>query len=115
MVPPVVSYTLTNAELEEAAANDGTLENGVIGIAITNAIFKNTIAKSDIAISNLPAGMDYTVTYITEESITVTITGTATNNGVIDNVELGVSIKKEVIETVEADLQIEGISITFKD
>lgn len=118
VVPPVVpvSYILTNAELVEAAANDGTLENGVVGIVMdADAIFKDTIAKADIVISNLPEGMDYDVSYVADASIAVIITGTAKDNEAKDSVELEVTIKKEAIETVDADLQIKGITITFKD
>lgn len=109
---PKVSI-ISGAHLVESDTNAGTLADGEIRIKVEDGKFKNTVAKSDITIINLPTGMDYIVTYINATEISIEITGAATQHEAINSTELTITIAKEVIEDAIENEVITGISIAF--
>lgn len=82
--------------LKESSSNDGSLENNKI-TAVLNwgaGNFDNKISKSDVIISGLPDGMDFTVYRTDSKELTITLTGKAINHSDSDDVDMIIIVKR---------------------
>lgn len=104
------------ASLTEAAANDGSLVSGTVVITIANGTLASDIAKADVTASNLPAGLDYSVTRDSSTQLTVTISGNAASHADVDDVSnLTFTIAQAKVTGAAGNLTTENISIDFND
>jgi uncharacterized repeat protein (TIGR02543 family) len=102
--------------LTESAANDGSLDPNTIVITIVDGTLAEDIAKADVTASNLPPGLDYTITRTDTVHLAITITGQAVghaNNDDVYNVTFTISGAR--VEGAESDLTTANIGIDFSD
>lgn len=114
---PVASIASTiPASLTEAAANNGSLDPNTVVITIADGRLANPLVKEDITASNLPVGLDYTVTRDSDTRLTVTITGHAASHAAADSINnLTFTIARARVTGAEGDLTTENITINFTD
>ncbi|MEN6325362.1 MAG: hypothetical protein ABFD18_04005, partial [Syntrophomonas sp.] len=114
---PAASIASTNpTSLTEAAANDGSLTSGAVAITIANGTLANPLVKADVTATQLPAGMDYTVTRDSDTHLTVNITGNATSHAdANDVINLTFTIAQAKVTGATSDLTTGNISINFSD
>jgi uncharacterized repeat protein (TIGR02543 family) len=115
--PAAASIDSTNpASLTEAAANDGSLASGSVVITIANGTLAADIAKADVTASNLPAGLDYSVTRNSDTQLTVSVTGNATSHANANDVSnLTFTIAQAKVTGATSNLTTANISIDFND
>lgn len=103
--------------LSEATANDGSIAApGTIVVTIANGTLAADIAKDNVTATNLPAGLDYTVTRDSDTQLTIALTGNATSHAATDSVNnLTFTIAQAKVTGAAADLTTGNISINFVD
>ncbi|RNB87737.1 hypothetical protein EDM56_12925, partial [Brevibacillus fluminis] len=114
-VPTAATIAATPGTLTEAGANDGSLTSGVITVTATNGTFAADIAKSDVTVTGLPSGMDYTVTYVDATHITVTLTGQATDHENADDTNVSVTVAQAKVTGATANVSTGNVAIDFND
>jgi hypothetical protein len=80
--------TVSPVALTEVAANDGSVSGtdtygnttSMVTVEIQNGTINTGIANADVTTTNLPAGLNYTVTRLDSTHLGITIIGNATNN-----------------------------------
>ncbi len=114
---PAASIASTNpTSLTEAAANDGSLASGAVVITIANGTLADPLVKADVTATNLPAGLDYSVTRDGDTQLTVTISGNATNHANANDVSnLTFTIAQAKVTGATGNLTTAPISIDFND
>jgi hypothetical protein len=117
VAPPAASIESTEPiSLSEAVLNDGSLAPGVIVVTIVNGSLAADIAKEDVTTSNLPGGLDYTVTWTDETHLEISIIGNATSHSNIDDINnLTFTIVQAKVTRAESDLTTTSISIDYND
>lgn len=83
--PTTFTENLTNDGSVSGTASDGTSTN-ILVLEIQNGTIKDSIAKADVTASNLPSGLDYTVTKLDDTHVGISITGKATANEISNSV-----------------------------
>ncbi len=102
--------------LTEAPANDGSLASGTVVITIANGTLADPLLKADVAASNLPTGLDYSLARDSATQLTVTITGKATSHANANDVsDLTFTIARAKVDGATADLTTAPIRIDFND
>jgi len=101
--------------LTETEANDGTVK-GNQKVNILGATLTDPIDVNHIRINNLPAGLGFEVTRLSENELNFKLTGAAVNHSKefsVDN--LSVTVGKENLIGTSADLTTKTFSLTFID
>ncbi len=114
---PTASIASTNpTSLTEASSNDGSLASGTVVITIANGTLADPLVKADVTATNLPSGLDYSVTRDSDTQLTVTISGNAASHADADDVsDLTFTIAQTKVNGATGDLATENISIDFND
>jgi hypothetical protein len=86
---PARAYIASASVTEDVYGSFGA--DDFVTIKIENAKFNETVVKSDITIPNLLAGMDYTVTRVSDTELRMDITGTPTSPVDVDNASVQVA------------------------
>ncbi|WP_183192322.1 hypothetical protein [Brevibacillus fluminis] len=84
-------------------------------VTATNGTFAADIAKSDVTVTGLPSGMDYTVTYVDATHITVTLTGQATDHENADDTNVSVTVAQAKVAGATANVSTGNVAIDFND
>jgi len=114
---PAAGIASTNpTALTEAAANNGGLTSGTVVISIANGTLADPLVKADVTASNLPGGMDYTLTRDNDTQLTVAISGQASNHANANDVSnLTFTIAGAKVTGATGDLTTGNITIDFID
>ncbi len=114
---PAAGIASTNpTTLTEAATNNGSLTSGTVVISIANGTLADPLVKADVTASNLPGGMDYTLTRDNDTQLTVTISGQASNHANANDVSnLTFTIAGSKVTGATGDLTTGNITIDFSD
>ncbi|MEK4850868.1 S-layer homology domain-containing protein [Paenibacillus sp. FSL H7-0756] len=104
-----------STELVEAKANDGTVV-GNQKVKIVGATLVEPIDPSHIRINNLPEGLDFAVTRLSDTELNFTLTGTAVEHGKDATTKnLSVTVDKENLRGISSGLTTKTFSVTFRD
>lgn len=104
-----------STELVEAKANDGTV-TGNQKVNIVGATLADSIDPSHIRINNLPEGLDFDVTRLSDTELNFTLTGAAVNHGKDATTNnLSVTVDKENLIGNSSGLTTKTFSVTFRD
>ena len=107
-----LSYSSSKTFIE-SGANDGSISN-TIRITLKDDTFKSTDNLSGVIVSNVPAGLTAVLTRTSATTATLSLTGKATENGILNNVaDLTVTFTADnftsggvAINAVTSDLEI---------
>ncbi|PKM78554.1 MAG: hypothetical protein CVU90_02110 [Firmicutes bacterium HGW-Firmicutes-15] len=106
----------TPTELNEAAANDGSLNDGTVILTIKDGILANDIGRGDVSAGKLPDGMDFMVNRDNDTQLTIQLTGQARYHRAADSVScLTFTISRDKVEGALYPLTSQVISINFHD
>ncbi|MEK3885292.1 S-layer homology domain-containing protein [Paenibacillus sp. PL2-23] len=100
---------------EETEANDGTV-SGKQKVAISGATLVETLDMNHIRVNNLPAGLGFAATRLSDSEIEMELTGAAAQHrkeASVDN--LSVTVGKNNLIGSSADLTTKTFSVTFMD
>ncbi|WP_373231014.1 M6 family metalloprotease domain-containing protein [Cohnella sp.] len=112
---PMPVLTADSATISEAAANDGSI-TAAQTVTVSNGTFDPAIAKADVTIINLPAGLDYTVTLTSPTVLNIAFTGNATNHANANDVNnVTVTVAQAKIVEASSDISSNAFSIDFQD
>ncbi|MEK5031003.1 S-layer homology domain-containing protein [Paenibacillus sp. FSL R7-0302] len=104
-----------STELVEAKANDGTV-TGNQKVNIVGATLTDSIDPSHIRINNLPEGLDFDVTRLSDTELNFTLKGAAVNHGKDATTNnLSVTVDKENLIGNASGLTTKTFSVTFRD
>ncbi|MFC6649624.1 immunoglobulin-like domain-containing protein [Paenibacillus rhizoplanae] len=104
-----------STELVEAKANDGTV-TGNQKVKIVGATLVAPIDPSHIRINNLPEGLNFAVTRLSDTELNFTLTGAAVDHGKDATTKnLSVTVDKENLLGISSGLTTKTFSVTFRD
>lgn len=101
--------------LVESDANDGNLASGVITLNVYKGQFLPDISKTNVVVNNLPAGMDYLVTYVDSTHVKVTLSGTALKHTNSDDANITITISDGKVMGASGTLSTGNVLLDFKD
>lgn len=101
--------------IAEAEENDGSVAQEQV-VIVKNGAFAEGLAKADVQIANLPAGLDYEITSQTDESFSIRFTGKALRHADADDVaDAAVTVAKEKVIKAADDVTSETFAFDFHD
>jgi len=107
------SITPANKEINEAAADDGSITETLV-INIKGGEFAADIDAGDITEANAIEGLTLVATRTDANTLTLSWTGAATAHAAGDSIEnYAISIDKDKIKGADEDLEVTGIKFTF--
>lgn len=98
------SLSVSPTMLTEASANDGSLSSGDITLTLANGTFATDIGKSDVSITGLPVGMDFTVSRTSDTTLKVTVTGKALSHDNTNDSTLTLNVAQAKVSGATADI-----------
>lgn len=111
---PVPTLTVGSATISEADANNGSITATQI-VTLTNGNFDSSIAKADVTINGLPAGLDYTVARTSDTELTITFTGQAANHTNANDVSnVSITVAQAKIAGAAGNVTSNTFAIDFK-
>lgn len=116
-VTAAIESTVPASLKEDICLNDGSLEDrSRVSVTIVNGIIIEELNGAAITAANLPSGLSYTVTRVSDTEINIEISGFAEDHEAVNAVEnLTFTIPKAFILGAAADLITGNISIIFYD
>ncbi|MEK4047759.1 S-layer homology domain-containing protein [Paenibacillus sp. FSL H8-0048] len=104
-----------STDLTEAKANDGTVTGNQM-VNIVGATLADPIDVSHIRVNNLPEGLDFDVTRLSDTELNFTLKGAAANHGKDATTnDLSVTVDKENLIGNASGLTTKTFSVTFRD
>jgi hypothetical protein len=115
--------TAAPSTLSEAPANDGSISNNVITVtAINGGTFDSSIAKADVALSEINFGnpvslygYDFNVSYVDSTHIIVTLTGAASFHTAADSFNFAIKVLQSKVQGAVSDVTTNAIHVSFMD
>ena len=113
VVTPVLA--VASAIIAEDVANDGTITETQV-VTLTGTTFAAAVAKADVTITGLPAGLDYTVTRDSATQITIAFTGAATNHADANDVaSVVITVAQTAVTGATGNVAAPAFAINFAD
>lgn len=107
------SIAPADKEINEAAADDGSIEDALV-INIEGGAFAADIDAGDITETNAIEGLTLVATRTDKDTLTLSWTGSATAHLAANSItDYAISIDKEKINGADEDLAVTGIKFTF--
>lgn len=112
------TLTVGNMIIQEAAANNGSI-NATQTVTVTNATyggFDPGITDLDVMVTNLPEGLDYTVTRTSDTVLTLTFSGQAMNHANANDIsDVSVTVASGKIAGAIEAVTSNAFAIDFND
>ncbi|KGT72707.1 hypothetical protein MA20_48670, partial [Bradyrhizobium japonicum] len=114
-LPATASLTVDKEVIREAEANDGSIADQQT-LVLANGTFAQDLTKADLAVKNLPEGLDFDITGMEPTRLTISFTGKALNHfNANDTQHISVTVAGGKVSGATGSVASPEFSIDFHD